>query len=868
MANVPTILDTVPGTLVDLSASQLHDLLELFVDAWQHRDERPLELNDEEFLNRLLFVIVEFRRRPGTVPALPEDLAAAIQALENPRRQTMSDDAPHAIDEASCMGLLEKLPYEIEVLPDVVRFGGRLLQEGDTHEDDPAVEVFLRDGFPDSSRDLKLFRLAAAVLGRPVKITLCPDGFPENMSLQEGYDLVLRRRADFDLHIVNEPDFQRRIYEGECSEILSETVADRRIHLREGLVDFVTIPGFVSVTGSYIYHRAGRTPNDVDVIVKSFDEREDIREALETVIREATGSQPHFVWEPRGPNWSFFPVYDLVFRARSPRQTEARQIRARALKVPDPEFLLQRVADSKEALLLSAVDRKSLVGTPFLLVNERIKPDEPVRAFAVVEFTQEPETVSSLRALGDRAQGLDSISRREFGARGEKSEGPFYVLRLSVIERLDEPVPLKQPPPGRRFGSEVDLERDRLQEAFHLRDIHWVPVPSSGTCPMTHPSKLKFPGTDTLRCFTPSAARVVRGRMREQIEKIDASEVNLRPKDFPTMSCAMCRYFIKGTDPSEACKIVTRAEPELVCDAYQGLDPRAPTYEVSDKDWLSFVDGMVKEQPYQHIVQRGFLTPEGPIVIIADTMKPKPHIFSLSKKFHLEHTGVEHGWTQEEADALINVGRRESVAVAHESEETIQEDVRPLFGSPQVEGFQEAKREGVGITATCAGAELQFRMREISLSRACELAHSLCDANPETAFVVFADEFSAKFGPRREARRSTYSRLRGAQVGELFTNSRGLVANIRSIDLREVSPVDDERWAVGIERRNQHAGFLHLPDSSFSEAESFVSQLAGSNRDLVFHLGKAMGRTKAGDLIFRTAALMKADDFGIICSNG
>ena len=58
-----------------------------------------------------------------------------------------------------------------------------------------------------------------------------------------------------------------------------------------------------------------------------------------------------------------------------------------------------------------------------------------------------------------------------------------------------------------------------------------------------------------------------------------------------------------------------------------------------------------------HIVQRGFLTPEGPIVIIRDTMKPKPHVFSLSKAFHLEHTGGgEHGWTQKEVDRIISAG--------------------------------------------------------------------------------------------------------------------------------------------------------------------------------------------------------------------
>lgn len=200
----------------------------------------------------------------------------------------------------------------------------------------------------------------------------------------------------------------------------------------------------------------------------------------------------------------------------------------------------------------------------------------------------------------------------------------------------------------------------RKTEAFHIRDTHWVRVPASGRCPAEFPVKAQFPGRQQTVCFKRDAARAAaqaRQRRSEQIAKIDEKAVRLRPKEFPDGKCAACRYFITGQEPDDACKIVTRAEAELVCDAFQAGEKAVPLYEVPDTDWLAFANGMVKEQPYQHIVQRGFLTPEGPIVIIADTMKPKPHVFSLSKEFHILHTTSEHHWTQEEVNKLIAAGR-------------------------------------------------------------------------------------------------------------------------------------------------------------------------------------------------------------------
>lgn len=279
------------------------------------------------------------------------------------------------------------------------------------------------------------------------------------------------------------------------------------------------------------------------------------------------------------------------------------------------------------------------------------------------------------------------------------------------------------------------------KEAFHLQGTHWVPVPASGSCPATHPNKLKFPGTDTERCFTDSAAENVKQTMQEQerpplntqnyilskerfkteaearkwmkdndvpTPKIDETENTFRFRQFPdercekdsfkakditdgvqilgcrlkpefrkesehlekltneraqlrtareddpSERCGFCQYFVKPN----ICKIVEGpVTADQVCDWIQSREvEQFPGYNVSDEDWLAFVQGMVERQPYQHMVIDGTLTPEGPVVLIEDTADPK-HRFSLTKDFHIDHTNLEHHWTQEEVDKWIAIGK-------------------------------------------------------------------------------------------------------------------------------------------------------------------------------------------------------------------
>lgn len=146
----------------------------------------------------------------------------------------------------------------------------------------------------------------------------------------------------------------------------------------------------------------------------------------------------------------------------------------------------------------------------------------------------------------------------------------------------------------------------------------------------------------------------------EENEKQDALKLtNQRARlrvgspEFPGETCGFCTFFT-GPDTCEI--VVGPVAPELLCDWIQSREvEEAIQYEVSDDDWLAFVAGMAETQPYQHIVQDGALTPAGPLVMIKDTSDP-PHFFSLSKEFHVDHTTLEHHWSQDTVDELIGIG--------------------------------------------------------------------------------------------------------------------------------------------------------------------------------------------------------------------
>ena len=143
--------------------------------------------------------------------------------------------------------------------------------------------------------------------------------------------------------------------------------------------------------------------------------------------------------------------------------------------------------------------------------------------------------------------------------------------------------------------------------------------------------------------------------IREQVSKLPNEKLNLRKSDFPTGKCGICKYFLAPT----GCKIIVGpVAVDLVCNAVQGDQKKFVKYNVPKEDMEAFANGFVSQQPYAHNVVEAVNTPEGWIHIIKDTMKPKPHIFSIPLDFTIEHTSREHNWTQEEVNNLIKSGKK------------------------------------------------------------------------------------------------------------------------------------------------------------------------------------------------------------------
>ena len=132
--------------------------------------------------------------------------------------------------------------------------------------------------------------------------------------------------------------------------------------------------------------------------------------------------------------------------------------------------------------------------------------------------------------------------------------------------------------------------------------------------------------------------------------------LRLRNHQFETGRCEYCRYWRSGY-----CQVLELVVDEAqVCDAFQADENvyKQYAFDIAEADVAAFAAGMKKMQPYEHKVLRGVDTPVGYLLIIEDTMKPKPHRFSLDMDFSSEHMAREHHWTQAEVDKIIRLGKK------------------------------------------------------------------------------------------------------------------------------------------------------------------------------------------------------------------
>jgi len=83
----------------------------------------------------------------------------------------------------------------------------------------------------------------------------------------------------------------------------------------QALDEFVYIPDFVSIGGSYVNSPKGA--NDIDLVIRKEGWDEGLILKLGRILKELGTDRLHFVWSQTGPHSSYIPVFDLVLRPKN-----------------------------------------------------------------------------------------------------------------------------------------------------------------------------------------------------------------------------------------------------------------------------------------------------------------------------------------------------------------------------------------------------------------------------------------------------------------------------------------------------------------------------------------------------------------------
>jgi len=153
---------------------------------------------------------------------------------------------------------------------------------------------------------------------------------------------------------------------------------ERAQALFEAAENFVYVPDFVSVSGGFIYHAPEREPADIDIVLKAYHRDPNVELKLQREILKTTELEPHWVYEPRGPNWDHMPLYDLVLVKK--QNFEIRKVED-SQEFKDKFYDIQSAVmpEARHALILVAPHPEMIVeGRKKMIVkSEPFKLDEP-----------------------------------------------------------------------------------------------------------------------------------------------------------------------------------------------------------------------------------------------------------------------------------------------------------------------------------------------------------------------------------------------------------------------------------------------------------------------------------------------------------
>lgn len=129
-------------------------------------------------------------------------------------------------------------------------------------------------------------------------------------------------------------------------KLFRERPLDKEVHNRifkaslwkldvPALGDMVAIPNYVSVSGEFI--KSPVAVEKIDVVIRSAEKHRN--EAFEAkigeLVKEQTDKEPNFIYDVKGPDGSFIPLFDLVLKSHE--ETRKMKIAKERIKIEKPE---------------------------------------------------------------------------------------------------------------------------------------------------------------------------------------------------------------------------------------------------------------------------------------------------------------------------------------------------------------------------------------------------------------------------------------------------------------------------------------------------------------------------------------------------
>lgn len=133
-------------------------------------------------------------------------------------------------------------------------------------------------------------------------------------------------------------------------KLFRERPLDKEVHNRifkaslwkldvPALGDMVAIPNYVSVSGEFV--KSPVASEKIAVIIRTTKEhRNEIFEAkIGDLIKEQTDKEPNFIYDPKGPDESYIPLFDLILKSRNEtrKMKMSKEFKKKEITIKKPE---------------------------------------------------------------------------------------------------------------------------------------------------------------------------------------------------------------------------------------------------------------------------------------------------------------------------------------------------------------------------------------------------------------------------------------------------------------------------------------------------------------------------------------------------